>query len=419
MHDIDATSLEGDFHQDPRFASESPLDEADATELAADLLEVTSDAELDHFLGDLVRKAASSVKSFVSSPVGQAVVGGLKGLAKQVLPAAGAALGNAIAPGMGGAIGQKLGSAAGSALEQGSDQDIEMARRFVHMAGTAIRKAEETPRGTPPSGAARKAIMDAANAMMPELLRGKGARPGNTSMVPVSHAPRRARDARAGAEAPVERLAADLLEVGSDEELDQFLGDLVNKAVSGIKSFASSPIGKTLVGGLKSIAKTALPMAAGALGNLVVPGVGGAIGGALGSAAANAFEGEEGFLGSLIAESDGEEGFLADLLGEREEGFLADLLGEDAAPKPIEKAKDVVKVAASAAKKAAAAPAGASIHATVKKAIGDAIKQHAPDLLTAPAAHAPTVRQRMAAREAGGAKGQWFRRGNKIIIVGV
>jgi uncharacterized protein (DUF697 family) len=418
MHDIDATALEGDFnHEQDGFLPAAPLSEADTAELAAELLEARSDAELDHFLGDLVKKAASSVRSFVSSPIGQAVVGGLKSVAKQALPKIGGAIGNAIMPGAGGAIGSKLAGAAGSALglEVGSNASFEIAKDFVRMSSAAIQNAEGTPPGTPPAVGAKKAIFEAAKAHMPDLLSVPRRRRQAASKAMVRREPQDAY-----------QLAAELLEARSDAELDQFLGDLVNKAVSGIKSFASSPVGKGLVSGLKAIAKTALPTVGSALGSMVAPGIGTAIGGALGSAASRAFEvqdGEEGFLGDILGAvletQDGEEGFLGDLLETQdgEEGFLGDVLGailEVQEPKPIEKAKQLVDVAAASAKIAARAPAGADIRATVRKAIADAIKRYAPDLAKAP----PAAPQRVTPT-GDGARGHWYRRGNKIIIVGV
>ncbi|MGV9868705.1 hypothetical protein [Rhodococcus koreensis] len=65
-------------------------------------------------------------------------------------------------------------------------------------------------------------------------------------------------------------LANELLEITSEDELEEFLG----KLVSGVGKFAKSSVGKALGGALKGIAKTVLPMAAGALGNFIVPGAG-------------------------------------------------------------------------------------------------------------------------------------------------
>ena len=69
--------------------------EAETMELAGELLEITTEAELDRFLGDLISKAGQAVGKFVRSPIGNAVGGWLKGAAKSALPLAGGALGDA------------------------------------------------------------------------------------------------------------------------------------------------------------------------------------------------------------------------------------------------------------------------------------------------------------------------------------
>jgi len=85
-----------------------------------------------------------------------------------------------------------------------------------------------------------------------------------------------------------------LLNVQNDQELDQFLGDLVKSVGRGLKavgSFAAKHVMPVLGPALKTIAKTALPIAGGALGSLIpIPGVGTALGSALGGAVANALE---------------------------------------------------------------------------------------------------------------------------------
>lgn len=95
-------------------------------------------------------------------------------------------------------------------------------------------------------------------------------------------------------------LASELLEIGSEQELEQFLGNLfkgVSRAVGGL---IKSPIGKALGGVLKNVAKQALPMVGGALGSMVMPGVGTALGSKLGSMAGGLFEVE---LESMPAEA--------------------------------------------------------------------------------------------------------------------
>ena len=69
-------------------------------------------------------------------------------------------------------------------------------------------------------------------------------------------------------------LAAQLLEITSEEELDQFLGGLFKKVWRGVKK-----IGKPLGGLLKKVAKVALPIAGTAAGTFFGGPVGGMIGG--------------------------------------------------------------------------------------------------------------------------------------------
>src|SRR5215471_21870682 len=70
------------------------------------------------------------------------------------------------------------------------------------------------------------------------------------------------------------QLASELLEISSEQELEQFLGNIVK----GIGGFLRSPVGRSLGGILKNVAKRALPAVGGALGSMVVPGIGTAIG---------------------------------------------------------------------------------------------------------------------------------------------
>ena len=63
-------------------------------------------------------------------------------------------------------------------------------------------------------------------------------------------------------------LAAEFLEVADDEELEQFLGDLIGGIGSALGKIVNSPVGKAVGGVLKDVAKTALPIAGGALGDI-------------------------------------------------------------------------------------------------------------------------------------------------------
>lgn len=81
------------------------------------------------------------------------------------------------------------------------------------------------------------------------------------------------------------QLAMELLEVASEEELEQFLGNVFKSVWKGVKKVGSTiaKVAKPLGGALKAMAKTALPFVGGALGSMIpIPGVGTALGSALG-----------------------------------------------------------------------------------------------------------------------------------------
>lgn len=184
MHNLDRTALElaGEMFEfegegEGEYEGESrPFNDAEAMELAAELLSVSSEQELDLFLGDLVKKAWGGIKKAASSPIGKVVVGGLRSIAKKALPMAGAALGNMIAPGVGGAIGSKLATAAGDAfgleLEglSAEDREFEIAKQFVQLAGQAAQNAAQAPSGGSPVAIAKTAIVDAAKKFAPGLV---------------------------------------------------------------------------------------------------------------------------------------------------------------------------------------------------------------------------------------------------------
>jgi len=187
-------------------------------------------------------------------------------------------------------------------------------------------------------------------------------------------------------ETEVQELAAELLAVNSEQELNQFLGDLMKKAARALGSVVHSPVGQALGSALKSVGKHALPVAGAALGNMIVPGLGGMIGGKLASGA-----------GSLF--------------GLELEG-LSNEEGE------FEVAKAFVRLGADATKQAIeAAEQGNSVHAAVKSAIGGAAERFAPGLLQLGDHHGLHPHHHVC----GGAQpeGRWIRRGNQIVLLGL
>jgi hypothetical protein len=181
-------------------------------------------------------------------------------------------------------------------------------------------------------------------------------------------------------------LAAELLEVMENEqEMDRFLGDLISKAGQAAGTFISSPTGQALGGLLKGAVKKALPMAGQAIGGYFGGSTGAQIGGQIGNAAGGLFEFES--------------------------------QGED---REFEGAKSLIRMAADAVKNVAAAPPGANPRAIASSALAQAAKVHVPGLLaqgnsmttpwSTPGSMGSVGRSRT---------GRWFRRGNKIVLLGV
>ena len=158
-------------------SQEAVFDEVQEMELAAELLEVGNEQELEQFLGKLIRGATKVIGKVAKGPIGQALGPVLKKVAKTALPIAGAALGNFLVPGVGGAVGGKLASAAGRMfgleLEGLSPQDreFEVARRFVRFAGASAQRAARIPPTVPPQRAVRAAVVGAARRHAPGLLQ--------------------------------------------------------------------------------------------------------------------------------------------------------------------------------------------------------------------------------------------------------
>ncbi len=145
--------------------------EALETELALELLEVSNEAELDRFLGNLLQRgrqalgqAGAAISAAARSPTGQAVGGMLKGVAKAALPMAGGAASGYL----GGPLGAKIGAGIGSGLaglikegETGEASELEFrgAQRFVRIGGDLMRRvAYQRPHGDPRRFARHQAV---------------------------------------------------------------------------------------------------------------------------------------------------------------------------------------------------------------------------------------------------------------------
>lgn len=144
-------------------------------ELAAELLEVTNEQELENFLGDLIKSAGSALGKIVKSPIGKAVGGVLKGVAKTALPIAGGALGTFFGGPIGATIGSNLGSMAGNILGletegmSGEDREFEASRQFVRFAGETVKNALDAAPNGNPAAVAQGAAVEASRNHAPGL----------------------------------------------------------------------------------------------------------------------------------------------------------------------------------------------------------------------------------------------------------
>src|SRR5215204_3650074 len=177
MYGEGETYGEGEMYNEGGTYGESPFSEAEEMELAAELLSISNEEELDQFIGKLLKKAGRLAGKFIKSPIGQQLGGIIKGAAKSALPMLGSALGNAILPGVGGALGGKAASMAGSMLGleleglSQEDQEFEIARQIVRFGGAAATNAAEVPPNIPPQQAAQTAAVPAAQQYAPGLLK--------------------------------------------------------------------------------------------------------------------------------------------------------------------------------------------------------------------------------------------------------
>lgn len=180
---------EFEFESEPEFEGGEPefeLDEmaeevfgeTEEMELASALLEVTDEAELDQFLGKLFSRVRQRVGRALGGGVGRRLGGMLRGLARRALPILGGVAGNVIAPGVGGAVGSRLARGAGRMLGlelegmSEEDQEFEVARRIVRVAGHAASRAARMPDNGRPDDVARASLAAAARAHAPGLIVG-------------------------------------------------------------------------------------------------------------------------------------------------------------------------------------------------------------------------------------------------------
>jgi hypothetical protein len=160
------------IHAENVFAANELQHQSHEMELAAELLGVTNEAELEQFLGGFLSRAASAAGSFINSPAGQQIKGLLKSAAKQALPKIGGAIGGHFGGEGGAQLGSKIAAGAGRLLGleleglSNEDREFEVARQFVRFANNAVSR---TARHGATALDARNAFRNAAREHAPGL----------------------------------------------------------------------------------------------------------------------------------------------------------------------------------------------------------------------------------------------------------
>ncbi len=175
-------------------------------------------------------------------------------------------------------------------------------------------------------------------------------------------------------------LAAEFLGLNNDTEMEQFLGKLIHNIGHSVGKWVNSPQGQALVGVLKNVAKTALPLAGGAIGT-VVGGPAGAL------------------IGSNLASMAGS------VLGLELEG----LSPED---RDLEAARQFIRFASQTVANTVEADPRADPRETVQRAAREAARLYAPGLLD-------LDRDGIARRGHLHRTGRWIRHGDRIILFDV
>jgi hypothetical protein len=154
-------------------------------ELAAQLLDVTNEAELEGFLGRLVDSVVRPVGGRVPAATRRALVTVLRRTAERTLPTLTTALGDPLGPptGVGPSAAETAARVYGLELEGMSpeDRDYEIARHFLRFARAAASRAVRAPGSAPPA-AVDAAVASASRELAPGLLSPRpempiGARP--------------------------------------------------------------------------------------------------------------------------------------------------------------------------------------------------------------------------------------------------
>jgi hypothetical protein len=176
-YDFESQLFEGEGDYEGETLDE--ISEEEENELAAELLAVSDEGELDEFFRNLLKKARGAV--------GPALKKYLVPLAKKAIPLAATAVGGYFGGPAGAKIGGKIGNFATTLFETDFESmdpevaDLEMAKSFVRFANAAANNAAATAGRGDPTTVARNAVVDAAKVHAPGLLRPRGNGRGTAS----------------------------------------------------------------------------------------------------------------------------------------------------------------------------------------------------------------------------------------------
>lgn len=153
--------------------AESPFNEAEEQELAAELLGADSEQELEQFLGGLLSRAARAARGQLRPPVLRALGGLLKGAVHQIMPGAGGRFGNLLDSAATGQL--AVGAPALLGLEaeglSAEDREFTAARQLIRLGGSAAVQAAVGPTRGTPELIAQQAMIPAAREHAPGLVR--------------------------------------------------------------------------------------------------------------------------------------------------------------------------------------------------------------------------------------------------------
>jgi hypothetical protein len=151
----------------------APFTELHEMELAAELLEANREAELDRFVNGLLREAAAASGGFLNPSVGKALGSLVKQTIKKAWPAAGGLAEGVRGRTAGSQAGGRASRLLGLELEglSSEDQEFEVAKRLVRLAGAGVQKAARTPGPAIPIAVAKRAVAEAAREHAPGLLK--------------------------------------------------------------------------------------------------------------------------------------------------------------------------------------------------------------------------------------------------------